>query len=63
MQKDKTITYEDLNDRCKEFFIKASKEAHKKEFAEDDEEMKKHSDNFFIMQYAENLAKSRPLIS
>lgn len=37
MEKDKTLTFEELDEKAKEFFIKAAREAHKNEYAEDEE--------------------------
>ena len=62
MEKDKTLTYDALDEYVKPFFIEKAREKHKKDYGEDDEENKKKKDDYFIENYAFNLKVSRPLI-
>ena len=62
MEKDKTLTYDALDDYVKPFFLEKAREKHKRDYAEDDEDIKKKSDEVILELYAQNLKVSRPLI-
>lgn len=62
MEKDKTLTFDGLDDYVKPFFIEKARDKYLKDFALDPEDIKGKNDEFFIETYAINVRVSRPLI-
>lgn len=45
---------DDLNERIKDIFYSCARKYHKKQFGEDDHEMRKHNVDFYKQYYIEN---------
>lgn len=63
LEKDKTVTYEELDPFLKPFFLAAARDVRKREYAEDDRVNSEHTDEEILREYADNIRKSKPILS
>jgi hypothetical protein len=62
MEKDHTLTFQNLDKNIVPFFIDAAREVDKKMYGDDEEESRKKPNEYFMEEYGNSISKSRPII-